>query len=253
MSLIDRAVNRIIRPLGLQRRPMPHGQTAAILAGLGFRPGHVIDVGAHQGGWTRAARHFFPDARYTLFEPQADLHAAMADLAALPGVRLVVSGAGPRTGISRFAVHERSDSRSFAFDSGHAQAMGWKEIELPIVRLDEFVRREGLPQPELIKIDAEGWDLEVVEGASGLLGGVEVVYLEASVLHQALPNTVAESCRFMAGKGFSLFDITDPIRTTKDRLLLVVELVFIRDGGAVQRAVLERLPRNFRAPANAGS
>jgi len=249
MSLVDRALNRVLRPLGLQRRPMPHGQTAAILSGLGFRPVHVIDVGAHQGGWTRAARHFFPEARYTLFEPQEELHRNMADLAALPGVRLVVSGAGPRTGVSRFAVHERSDSRSFAFDSRHAQAMGWKEIELPTVRIDEFVRTEGLPAPDLIKIDAEGWDLEVVEGASGCLGGVEVIYLEASVLHQALPNTVTRSCRFMAERGFSLFDITDPIRTTKDKLLLVVELVFIRDGGRVHQAVLERLPRNFRPPS----
>ena len=36
------------------------------IKGLGFRPKHIIDVGAHKGSWTRTAFSFFPDAQYTL-------------------------------------------------------------------------------------------------------------------------------------------------------------------------------------------
>ena len=79
------------------------------------------------------------------------------------------------------------------------------------------------------------------------------VSLDPALLLVSIAKTSSSYAAFMAGKGFSLFDITDPIRTTKDRLLLAVELVFTRDGGTVHRSVLERLPRNFRAPANAGS
>ena len=35
-----------------------------------FNPRHIIDVGANHGKWTRTALRFFPNARYTLVEPQ---------------------------------------------------------------------------------------------------------------------------------------------------------------------------------------
>jgi hypothetical protein len=41
-----------------------------MLKGRGFNPKHIIDVGANRGYWTRASIKFFPEAQYTLVEPQ---------------------------------------------------------------------------------------------------------------------------------------------------------------------------------------
>src|SRR5215467_3428989 len=46
----------------------------------GFVPRHIIDVGANRGNWTRTAIRFFPDAQYTLFEPQDHLKVHIHDL-----------------------------------------------------------------------------------------------------------------------------------------------------------------------------
>ena len=52
----------------------------SILKGRGFSPKHVIDVGANRGAWTRAAIRYFPDAYYSLVEPQDHLKANIQDL-----------------------------------------------------------------------------------------------------------------------------------------------------------------------------
>jgi hypothetical protein len=37
---------------------------------MGFSAKHIIDVGANHGSWTRDALRYFPDANFTLLEPQ---------------------------------------------------------------------------------------------------------------------------------------------------------------------------------------
>jgi FkbM family methyltransferase len=45
--------------------------------------------------------------------------------------------------------------------------------------LDQVVA--GEPVPELVKIDAEGYDLKVVDGAKTLLGKTDVFLIEAMI------------------------------------------------------------------------
>ena len=47
---------------------------------MGFAPKHIIDVGANRGLWTRTALQYFPDAHYTLIEPQDHLKTHIQDL-----------------------------------------------------------------------------------------------------------------------------------------------------------------------------
>ena len=56
------------------------GPLLAALRELGFAPRHIVDVGANHGLWTREAITFFPDAHYTLVEPQDELKRDIQDL-----------------------------------------------------------------------------------------------------------------------------------------------------------------------------
>ena len=53
-----------------------------LLKRRGFSPNHIVDVGANHGYWTRAALKYFPDAYYTLIEPQEYLRENVEDLLA---------------------------------------------------------------------------------------------------------------------------------------------------------------------------
>ena len=47
------------------------------LASRGLQPRQIIDVGANRGKWSRDASHVFPDAGYTLIEPQIEMESRL--------------------------------------------------------------------------------------------------------------------------------------------------------------------------------
>jgi FkbM family methyltransferase len=198
---------------------------------LGFNPKHIVDVGVNRGTWTRNALQYFPDAYYSLFETQAYLSAGFADLLKNPKIKFYAKGAGPCSGIMDLTTSDRDDSFSFSFTAEQAQARGRTQVKAPVVALDEFLPILALPTPDFVKIDAEGWDLEVLKGAENTLKNAQVVLMEAAAMSKAFTNSVAKTTGAMADMGFCVFDITDLNRTQKHNALWLIELAFVKTGG----------------------
>lgn len=208
------------------------------LVNLRFTPRHIVDVGAHLGGWTRSALNVFPSSKYTLFEPQKELLKSQVDLDK-PNIRREYVGAGAVTGRALLSEHRRADSFSFALTKQQARERGFTQVETEVVALDDYFRRQhDWPQPDVLKIDAEGWDIEVINGAASTLTNCEVVLVEAGVLNKRFRNTATEIMNLMGGYGFKLFDITDLNRTPTAGALWNVELAFVKDGGELDLRVL---------------
>ena len=203
---------------------------------LGFKPGHIVDIGANRGNWTRTALRYFPDARYTLFEPQGELLKG-SDLDLDPRIQIFAMGAGPKTATMKLSKHTRDDSFSFALSEQEAVDQGREQIEAPVVALDDFLTKEGLPYPSMLKIDAEGWDLEVLKGAEVSLSRADVVLLEASVMNKFFSNKLSRVVAEMELRGFVVFDITDLNRTVKQNTLWLVEIAFVKEGGILDQKV----------------
>ena len=146
-------------------------------------------------------------------------------------------GAGPVNSTMKFTQHERDDSHTFALTSQQAENLGYPQIQVPVVALDDFFKARGLPKVDILKIDAEGWDLEVLKGATKTAAEANVVLMEASVLNPVFSNTVEEVIGVMSRLGFTLFDITDLNRTVKDDALWLVELAFVKKDGPLRKAV----------------
>jgi FkbM family methyltransferase len=214
-----------------------HAGTAAFfecLRSLKFSPRIIVDVGANRGNWTRGAMLYFPDARYLLFEPQSDL-LACTDLESNPNVQIFNVGAGPLTGIMRLSKHARDDSFSFALSPEEAIERGREQIDAQVVALDEFLPAQGVPAVCMLKVDAEGWDLEVLKGARGLAAAAQIILVEAAVMNSFFPNRIEQVIAEMDKLGFVLFDITDLNRTPKHGALWLVELAFVPRGGSLSR------------------
>jgi hypothetical protein len=80
MKFIRHMIQSILGQFGFQivyfgkgRKAPPDPLNAFLIAlrGLGFNPSHIVDVGANRGQWTRTVSRHFPQAHYTLVEPQA--------------------------------------------------------------------------------------------------------------------------------------------------------------------------------------
>jgi FkbM family methyltransferase len=207
------------------------GPFFALLKRFGFAPKHILDIGANHGNWTREAIAFFPDARYTLVEPQDRLKADIQDLLDRGcKIQWINVGASDRAGTLLFTITNHDDSCSFSYTSEKARACGFQQTSVPVKTVNEIAASVGGALPDMVKIDAEGLDLKVLHGASDLLGKTEIFLTEA-VLRSGggYDNSVAEVIQFMADAGYRLVEVTDLNRSPKCGLLWLCELAFLRN------------------------
>ena len=159
-----------------------------LLKRSGFAPKHIWDVGANHGNWTRSAIRYFPNAEYTLIEPQDALKAHVQDLISRGHkLRWISAGAGDRAGTLPLYIATLDHSSSF-LDVPRIKEEAAQRVEVPMRTLNGIRATFSLPVPDMLKIDAEGLDLKVLEGATDLLGRTEIVLAEGSICQLDLEN-----------------------------------------------------------------
>jgi FkbM family methyltransferase len=200
----------------------------------GFNPRHVIDVGAHMGGFTRCALKYFPDASYTLIEPQGELQRHVQDLVARGyKVEWITAGVADKSGILDFTPRPNPVESSFLPTREQAEALGFFPRPIEVRTLNEVVATRHAPPPEMIKIDAEGFDLRVLAGASTFIGTTDIFLLEAAICCCDIENTAATVIRRMAEAGYRLIDITDINRSPKHDVQWLCDLAFLRNSSSL--------------------
>jgi len=206
---------------------------------FGFNPKHIVDIGANHGTWTREALRHFPDAYYTLLEPQGWLKNSMLDLLEKnKKINFHPVGAGEKNGSFTFTIADRDDSCSFRYTKEEALKEGFKQIEIPVVTLNDLLADNELPFPDIIKIDAEGLDIEVLKGASNFLGKTEIFMVEAGVVNKMFSNSFLKLINFMDDNNYRLFEITDLNRPFTPNVLWLVELVFVKKNGFIDSKII---------------
>lgn len=201
-----------------------------------YFPETIYDIGANKGTWTYECLKYFPNATYYLFEPQINLKDDINVLLKnYKNVHLFSVGVGDVNDKLSFTIHDRDDSCSYSFTEEEAKIRGFKQIELPIVRLDTFVKENKLKLPSILKIDAEGLDLKVLEGSIGILQNVEIIMVEVAIVNNRMENTALNVLNYLNDLGFKLFDITDMNRPFSNKVLWLCEYVFIKKGGNLDK------------------
>lgn len=196
-----------------------------------FAPLFVVDIGANTGTWTRELIQHFPDVKVLMIEPQERLKPQFEDLLN-DKVSYLPLGVGNQNDILKFTLHDRDDSCSFIYSQDEAEKLGYNQIEVPIKTLNTIIKEHNYPIPDLIKIDAEGLDLEVIKGASDFYEKTEIFLVEASVCNQTYKNSVEAVIKLMSDCGFQMYEITDLNRPFVDNpLLWLVEIAFVRKNG----------------------
>ena len=102
-------------------------------------------------------------------------------------------------------------------------------VQLPMLTLDTLVDVSSLEAPFLLKLDVQGYEIEVLKGANTLLAKADIVLLEVSILeyNKGAP-LIAEVIGFMDAHGFSMFDITELKRTSGNHALFQADAFFCK-------------------------
>jgi hypothetical protein len=102
-----------------------------------------------------------------------------------------------------------------------------KPSKLRATTLDRLAMLHDLPDPDLIKVDVQGAELDVLRGGTDVLGKAKVVLLECPVVdyNQGAP-TMHEYLRFMDERGFTVLDFLD--RIWQGGRMIHVDVLFVR-------------------------
>lgn len=192
MGLASRAA-KLLRLLSRPgyRRGLAVGVAAAVEHEAAIRAlpvGMLIDVGANVGQFSLLVRTLHPAARIVAFEPLAEPAARYGRLFAdAPGVDLHRHALGSAEGNATIHLSRRLDSSSLLPISPVQEQTfaGTGEVgvrTVPVRRLDAVLSPASLTGPVLLKLDVQGFELEVIRGFSVGLAAVEHVYAEVSFL-----------------------------------------------------------------------
>ncbi len=184
-------------------------------------PQTVIDVGVNRG--TAPLYEAFPDAYYLLVEPikenAKDIEALLTTIRGEHAMVAAGAAAGTavlnvektRTGLSSFLTRTQLTATGKAIE----------EREVPVKPLDELIAGRDFPAPFGLKIDTEGFELDVVKGATETLTSCQFVITETSTA-QRFENAYrsVDLIEYLRNRGFVIFDIMKTTRRYADLLFM---------------------------------
>ena len=230
--MILRAINRLLGAAGFELRHRERsGWTPAHLRRFGFSPRTLVDVGVGPG--TSALYDAFPDAELVLVEPLAEYEDDLRRIVAARGGRYFLTALGSAEGRQTIHIEPGNRMKSSLLERTALSATGdpLETREIPVTTLDALAAREAFAAPFGLKIDTEGFELEVVGGAAHFLGEAEFVIAEVSVAERFQGGyRFAEMLAAMARHGLHACDFLEVSRSSRNAEPRYVDVMFRRDG-----------------------
>jgi FkbM family methyltransferase len=244
---IKKKFNRIFAYWGLELRNMNLDRTPnqnistierflADLSQRGLSVRGILDVGANYGVWMQTALQRFPDAAGIVIEPQVEMVPWLTALCKdHPQVHFVHAGAGRSPGELVQTIWADLAGSSFLPTIEPAKIASGEQRKTPIITIDDLLASMPDFQPDLVKLDIQGFELEALAGATCLFGKTEVFIIETS-LFSFMPNQpiCREIIEFMATRNYEIYDITEVLRRPYDGAMGQMDLAFAKKDGILR-------------------
>jgi FkbM family methyltransferase len=156
----------------------------------GVRSGVFFDVGANRGAYAAYLHMLVPAARIYAFEPHPRSFALLAESAGsdtIVPVNKALSDAPSHMTLYDFADHDGSTQASLSPDAVKLFSSRVVKHAVECTTLDIFMRENGIEKIDFLKVDTEGFDLSVLQGASNALaenriGVIQFEFIPANII-----------------------------------------------------------------------
>jgi len=215
-----------------------------LLHKIGYSPKNILDIGANIGLFAFGAFAAFPTSRIHAYEPHPEIFLALERNKELANGRIVASqiALGASCEYMRFhpggPININRSSGSHLFNDDH-----WKDPDDSILvecsTVDNQVNELGLSFVNFIKIDVEGFEMDVLNGANDAIARFDpIIFLEFnSWALIAIKNiNPREFMEYLRSKFCSIYRVNQdrtltPLRTHED------SIVFLHDNLVVHGCV----------------
>lgn len=202
-------------------------RTLRMMRANGFIPGVVLDIGAYQGEWMELCKDIWPNSTVLMIEGSPERTEKLRSITM--GRHDVVAhcallGASEKTAV-RF--YEQDSASSALPESAKADQ---SFVTLPMKTLDEVTRGTTFQKPDFIKLDVQGYEIEVLKGGTSALNSAQAILLEVNLIpiYRDAP-LLQDVVEFMAENDFRAYDIASLIRRPLDGALWQADMVFVRN------------------------
>jgi len=189
-----------------------------------LRPGMVaFDVGANIGYLAMYLRQRIgPSGELFCFEPEPENYAELESNLLrnrLDNCHAISAAVGAQEGTVTFA-------RGL---NGHVAPDGTEGISVPVLTLDGFVGQRGLARVDFVKIDVEGFEVDVLNGMKGLLSrpGKPILYIEVHARGEYYNADPRKVCELLKGSysNIQAYVSPDDFKARQSRLRRVLSRV----------------------------
>jgi FkbM family methyltransferase len=170
----------------------------------------IFDVGANVGQTARWLGNVFPEAFIHSFEPVAGTFAALrTNLRNLKRVTPHNLAIGATSGKIRMEINEQSEWNRVAQGDSRAAGGLFEECEMKTVQ--DVCETLALSGVDLLKIDVEGHEIHVLNGARELFarGGIASVYAEVDFAPDGAHGNFFELHELLASHQFNFYALYD--------------------------------------------
>lgn len=200
------------------------------------RAGVILDIGAHVGGESVEMRAAFPHAVIYAFEPSSDAYSQLCERAkSVPGLRPVRAAMSDVPGEAEMLIARNRELNSLlrVSDEGRRQwGAAGETVDRERVRVDTvdaWAQREGVSRIDAMKIDVQGAELRVLQGAEHALSGVTCVYAETHVaeLYEGC-STLSDVDLHLRARGFVLHQIHNIFQKGPEHQVSHCDVLWVR-------------------------
>jgi len=170
----------------------------------------IFDIGANVGTWTLLAKSIFPDAAIHAFEPlERHISKFKLNCQELDHISIHELCLGNERGTKTIHVSSYSDSSSLleatALEYEVFRIRQVSEASVRVETASHVIYEEDIPVPDLIKIDVQGYELEVLKGFGDLLGSVKFIICEVSFKEYYKDQPLfLDITNYLNGNGFEI-------------------------------------------------
>jgi len=198
----------------------------------GFNPKVIADVGAFRGEFTEEVSKTFPDAKFFMFEANPSKEEGLKAFSKKYGekVKLYMNCLGSTAG--QEVTFHQMEMASSVLDEHIDQHSN--TVKLLTQTLDNIFTAENISKVDFIKLDVQGYEVEILKGFTKYMPTVDVIFIEVSLLdiHKGVP-LFRDVVEFMYGFGFVAYDICSvSARRPLDMAMWQTDLIFVKENSS---------------------